>query len=165
MDIQAEHILWCKQNLSAALSLCRHHDRSPSAVRGQYFDLIYAGSVFTHIDDLVDSWLLELRRTLKPGGRLYVTIHDDTSVWMSRNELREHPARRQPRLLSGIRGLHGPEFAAFTIGRSEGSQVFYDLDYFCGLARPLYRVLAAQPRAYGHQTAVLLQKPEPDSGR
>ena len=122
--------------------------------------------VFTHIDDLVDSWLLELRRTLKPGGRLYVTIHDDTSVWMSRNELREHPRS------ASTTGSY-PEFVDYTgqnsrrsrSGAREGSQVFYDLDYFCGLARPLYRVLAAQPRAYGHQTAVLLQKPEPDSGR
>jgi hypothetical protein len=51
------------------------------------------------------------------------------------------------------------EFAAFTIGRSEGSQVFYDLDYFCDLVRPLYKILVVKTRAYGHQTAVLLQKP------
>ena len=34
----------------------------------QHFDVITAFSVFTHIDELESSWLLELRRVLKPGG-------------------------------------------------------------------------------------------------
>jgi ubiquinone/menaquinone biosynthesis C-methylase UbiE len=41
-----------------------------------YFQMIYAGSVFTHIADLADAWLLELRRVLAPGGRAYLTFHD-----------------------------------------------------------------------------------------
>jgi hypothetical protein len=93
--------------------------------------------VFTHIDDLVDSWLLELRRTLKPSGLLYVTIHDDTSVSMLRNELREHPLGVYHASYPEFVQYTDREFAAFTIGRSEGSQVFYDLDYFCDLVRPL----------------------------
>jgi ubiquinone/menaquinone biosynthesis C-methylase UbiE len=55
----------------------RYNDNSATpALRGQYFDLIYCGSVFTHIDDLADAWLLELRRITRPGGRIYVTVHD-----------------------------------------------------------------------------------------
>src|SRR5437763_7108256 len=45
---------------------------------GRYFDVITAFSVFTHIDeDLESAWLLELRRILTPGGLLYVTIQDE----------------------------------------------------------------------------------------
>ena len=111
---------------------------------------------------LADSWLLELRRTLKPGGRLYVTIHDDTSVRMLQNELREHPLGVLYASWPEFVDYTGRDFAVFTIGRSEGSQVFYALDYFRALVSPLYRVLAAEPKAYGHQTAVLLQKPGPE---
>ena len=46
-------------------------------VPDENFDVITAFSVFTHIDELESPWLLELRRILKPGGLLYVTIHDD----------------------------------------------------------------------------------------
>jgi SAM-dependent methyltransferase len=161
VDIQAEHILWCKQNLQPPFHFAVTTIVPHLPFEDNYFDLIYAGSVFTHIDDLVDSWLLELRRALKPGGLLYVTIHDDTSVWMLRNELREHPVGIYHGSYPEFVEYTGQNFAAFTIGRSEGSQVFYDLDYFRALVRPLYRILAAEPRAYGHQTAVLLQKPEP----
>jgi SAM-dependent methyltransferase len=158
VDIQAEHVLWCKQNLQPPFHFAVTTIVPHLPFEDNYFDLIYAGSVFTHIDDLVDSWLLELRRTLKPSGRLYLTIHDDTTVWMLRNELREHPLGVYHASFPEFREYANRDFAAFTIGRSEGSQVFYELDYFCGLVRPLYEILAVKPRAYGHQTAILLQK-------
>ena len=51
------------------------------------------------------------------------------------------------------------DFACFTLGRFDNSQVFYDLDYFQHLVSALYTVLAVERRAYGHQTALLLRKP------
>jgi ubiquinone/menaquinone biosynthesis C-methylase UbiE len=45
-----------------------------------YFDLVYCGSVFTHISDLADAWLLEIRRILRTGAYAYITIHDNKSV-------------------------------------------------------------------------------------
>lgn len=46
-------------------------------VADRYFDIVSAFSVFTHIDELETAWLLELRRVLRPGGLLYLTIHDE----------------------------------------------------------------------------------------
>ena len=45
-----------------------------------YFDLIFTGSAFTHIDDLAEAWLLELRRLLSEKGRVYITIHDRHTI-------------------------------------------------------------------------------------
>jgi len=42
------------------------------------YDLVYAISVFTHLDDTTDHWLGEIRRLLKPGGRAFITYHDET---------------------------------------------------------------------------------------
>jgi SAM-dependent methyltransferase len=50
-----------------------------------YFDLIYAGSVFTHIADLADAWFLELKRIVRPGGRLYITVHDKHTIDLALN--------------------------------------------------------------------------------
>jgi len=159
VDIRAEHILWCRENLQppfhfAVTTIVPHlpfEDRS--------FDLIYAGSVFTHIDDLVDSWLLELRRLLRPGGHLYLTIHDNTSVSMLKGELRTQPMGLLYNGSPEFVDYTAQDFACFTLGRSDESQVFYDLNYFRAIASPLYTILAIEEKAYGHQTAILLEKP------
>lgn len=40
-----------------------------------FFDLVYAYSVFTHLpEDIQDHWLREIARTLKPGGLLIATV-------------------------------------------------------------------------------------------
>ena len=46
------------------------------ACRDRTFDLVSAMSVSTHIDEIETSWLLELRRIMKPGGIAIVTIHE-----------------------------------------------------------------------------------------
>jgi len=38
------------------------------------FDLVYCGSVFTHVSDLADAWFLELRRILRKGGYAYINL-------------------------------------------------------------------------------------------
>jgi SAM-dependent methyltransferase len=161
VDIRAEHILWCKHHLQPPFHFAVTTIVPHLPFEDNSFDLVYAGSVFTHIDDLVDSWLLELRRLMKPGGRLYLTVHDNTSVSMLKNELREHPLGVTYTSSADFMDYSGQDFACFTLGRSDDSQVFYDLDYFRSLASPLYTVQAVEERAYGHQTAILLQKPRP----
>ena len=45
-----------------------------------FFDFIISYSVFTHLTYGVEHWLLELKRILKPGGVLYVTILSELSL-------------------------------------------------------------------------------------
>ncbi len=101
---------------------------------------------------------MELRRTLRPGGRLYITVHDRVTIermkeWHQDNWL--------------VRFLHScPEyeqycrsdFGMFTIGRSVGSQVFYDVDYLSQRLKPFFRTLAVNVGAYGHQTGILFER-------
>lgn len=154
-DISGEHILWCKQNLSPPFNFCITTTTPHLPFPDNYFDLIYAGSVFTHIDDMADTWLFELRRILKPGGRAYLTIHDNHTI----------------RLLSEQRNLdlsktlfcrpdyfRNNDYGMFTIGRFMRSQVFFDTDYFTAPLKPFFDVLSVTPEAYGFQTAVLLRK-------
>src|SRR5262249_5786559 len=68
-DIRSSHMIWCKQCLSPPFHFATTTINPHLPFEDRYFGLIYAGSVFTHIDDLADAWLLELRRVLRPGGR------------------------------------------------------------------------------------------------
>jgi SAM-dependent methyltransferase len=159
VDIQTQHLMWCKQNLQPPFHFAVTTIVPHLPFEDNHFDLIYAGSVFTHIDDLVDSWLLELRRVLKPNGKLYLTIHDNTSISMLKNEWREGPLGKVYNSYPEFVDYTRRDFACFTIGRSDESQVFYDLSYFCDMVNDVYRILATEQKAYGHQTAILLQKP------
>jgi hypothetical protein len=43
------------------------------------FDLVYALSVFTHLDATGQGfWITELSRVLKPGGFLFITTHGES---------------------------------------------------------------------------------------
>ncbi len=74
-DIDSAAIEWCRAHLSVArfdtngaLPPLRYPDES--------FDLVYAISVFTHLDeDYQLRWLQELRRIIEPGGTCLITLH------------------------------------------------------------------------------------------
>ena len=43
--------------------------------RDQFFDIVYAYSVFTHLPETVaDHWLKEIRRVMRPGGMIVMTV-------------------------------------------------------------------------------------------
>jgi ubiquinone/menaquinone biosynthesis C-methylase UbiE len=169
VDITATHIIWCQQHLSPPFNFLTVTTAPHLPFEDCYFDLIYAGSVFTHIDDLADAWLLELKRTLKPGGRLYITVQDKHAADLIMN----HPEKvydtgdRFPTdyylrnlLLSFYKEeLIGKEdFAMFTINRGAYSQVFYDIDYLHRHWGRTMNILSVTQEAYGFQTAIVLGK-------
>jgi len=76
-DFKLASVLWNQQNMPRQIR-CFLNGFLPSLpLPDHYFDAVTAFSVFTHIDDLELPWLLELRRVLKPGGFLYLTVHDE----------------------------------------------------------------------------------------
>lgn len=74
-DVSAPAIDWCRANLPFA----RFETNAlapPLVFEDESFDLVYALSVFTHLTgDLQLAWRDELRRVLRPGGRLLLTTH------------------------------------------------------------------------------------------
>ena len=157
-DISAEHIYWCRQNLSPPFNFVTTTKTPHLPFEDRSFQLAYCGSVFTHIDDLADAWLLELRRVLAPGGRLYLTIHDNHTVELFESGRHDHATI--------VRGIKSKEiyreakgsFGMFTVGRDSASQVFYDVGYFSKMLRPMFDILSVTPEAYFYQTAFLLKR-------
>ena len=67
------------------------------------FDLIYALSVFTHLDEnLQFFWIDELVRVLQPGGFFFVTVHGEFHLKDARTEDKEM-------FLKGKLVIHGEE--------------------------------------------------------
>lgn len=155
-DIDAESIYWCKQFLSPPFNFATTTTAPHLPFEDRYFNYIYCGSVFTHIDDLAEAWLLELRRILSFDGRLYLTIHDNHTI-----KLFDDPSKNY----SLIRTMKAHDlyvkskntFGMLTIGRGADSQIFYDIDYFCKTLSSMYQIFSVTEEAYGYQTAILVK--------
>jgi len=75
-DIDQESITWCQRHLPKVALWNANGASPPTAYDDDTFDLAYAISVFTHLDELSQlAWLTELKRILKPGGLLIATVH------------------------------------------------------------------------------------------
>jgi ubiquinone/menaquinone biosynthesis C-methylase UbiE/ketosteroid isomerase-like protein len=158
-DISAAHISWCKHNLSPPFHFATTTKVPHLPFEDRSFAFIYCGSLFTHIDDLADSWLLELKRILRPDGRLYVTIHDEETI-----RLFDLPRYSHADIVKGIKrsetyqAARNSDFGMFTIGRDDGSQVFYRRSYFERMAGQAFETLSITPEAYHYQTAFVLAR-------
>ncbi len=157
VDFHGEYIQWCRQNLSPKVhvALTTSHPHLPFP--DQMFDLIFCGSVFTHIEDLDSTWLLELARILKPGGRLYFTIHDDHTVSLVDGDLRESAFGRQMWADSEFATNHR-NFSQIVVGRKDLTQVFHHPEYLRVSLPPMLEWRSLTHEAYGIQSGVLLRK-------
>jgi len=79
-DINVNWIAWIDRFFNRPIQAFQNRIQPSLPIEDKYFDLISAFSVFTHLDQDEIPWLLELRRILRPGGYLYVTVLDE-NVW------------------------------------------------------------------------------------
>lgn len=165
MDISADCIAWCQQNMSPPFHFFVGTTLPHLPFEDRYFDLIYAGSVFTHIDDLADAWLLELRRILKPGGLAFITIQEQyifdkiqefPELWLSNNNV--WPPEQKQACIQNYFEYINQDFAMFTLGRDTRSLVFYNVNSFREKWKPFFQVLAVKQEAYYWQTGILLKR-------
>lgn len=87
VDIDSDNVQWCSTNLQTGKFVVGPL-LPPLPYPDNYFDLIHANSVFTHLtEDVQDLWLRELSRILKPSGIVLATIHSNTAVAYARMPL------------------------------------------------------------------------------
>lgn len=161
VDISAPHIQWCVNNLTPAMQFATTTMIPHLPFEDRYFDLVFCGSVFTHIEDLQQSWLLELGRVLRPSGRLFITIHDEHTVRLLDTSRSDHWLakfmREQP-----VYASNKDKFNMIVIGRGAASQVFYNSCYLKTILPSCLRWVSHTAEAYGYQSAVLLEKVRAD---
>lgn len=73
-DYNRDLVAWCSDNLPAMRATTNQLAPPTPYVTGS-FDLVYALSVFSHLDgSLQRTWLAEFRRLLRPGGLLVLSL-------------------------------------------------------------------------------------------
>jgi len=101
-DIDSELISWCSKNL-LNVDWKTNDYLPPLSYEDNSFDLIYAISVFTHLDEEYQhAWLKELQRIAKPGATIILSVHGEFCI----NLL---PKQRQQQVYeSGFGYMQGP---------------------------------------------------------
>jgi ubiquinone/menaquinone biosynthesis C-methylase UbiE len=162
IDVSARNVLWCQDHLSPPFKFITTTTFPHLPFEDNQFDLIYCSSVFTHITGLPEMWMMELRRIMKPGGRMYATVHDKHTleVLLGAKYPREQHCPFMIRKFVPQSALERNDFAIMTImGDAKRAQVFYDMEWLKRHWKPYMDVLSVLEEAQGHQTAMVLQKP------
>lgn len=180
VDISAQYITWCQTHLPPPFLFATTTTFPHLPFEDGYFDLVYCGSVFTHVTELADAWFLELRRVLRKGGHAYITIHDKGTMQEMLSRYRASPAGTaaeaqdyvkvdgEPGSSPGgwhmvheadqVTGAASKDYASFAMSTDPYSNIFYDTEFLVSKWSRFAEVVSVTPRAYGLQTALLCRK-------
>ena len=167
-DIQLRHVEWIRNFLPEKLRVFQNTVLPQLPIESDSQKLVYAFSVFTHIDDFELAWLAELRRILVRGGIAYLTIHSERT-WQNMNP--EWP------LWKGLlrHKDHIPDYAIsadlfkrpmplpktvfwWTTGQTYNTQVFHSDNYIRNAWGRFLSLKDIIPAGYDYQDVVVLQK-------
>jgi SAM-dependent methyltransferase len=103
VDVDADAVAWCAQHLRGDFRVI--DPKPPLPFADATFDVAYAVSVFTHLDEQPQfEWLAELRRVLKPGGRLVASTHPPDLTYNRPDLTRAHHEQLAARGFTFIAG-------------------------------------------------------------
>jgi SAM-dependent methyltransferase len=101
LDSSDEAIRWCAEK---GLGQVRKGDVCSMPFADSSFELVLATDIVEHVDDDAKA-LREIRRVLKPGGRVIVTVPAFESLWGLQDDVAHHKRRyRKQQLLDLLRG-------------------------------------------------------------
>lgn len=158
IDQHGPSISWCKRNLSPPFKFmtCTAFPHLPFA--DNTFTLVYAGSVFTHILHLMDMWVMEFRRILKPGGLALFTVHDE-HTWEDLASRESQKRIVDPDGLEEFAGTLDHEVSFLYAGGSWDRVVsFLRSDWIMREWGQYLDVVSVEPRSESYQTTVVLRK-------
>jgi ubiquinone/menaquinone biosynthesis C-methylase UbiE len=161
VDISAPHVTWCATHLPTCFRFATSTSSPHLPFEDRHFDLIYCGSVFSHLSEMTDAWLLELGRVLRPGGRLYLTINTKKSMHHYVNFWPQVEFSRMVRKAFTDDKPWRENFGMAVVGRSVWQHSVFYLSFFerkCVQAN--LRVMSVTRDAYSFQDAVLLERQE-----
>lgn len=98
VDIDSTRIAWDLAHLQGKFHFASITTTSHLPFSDGYFDFIFSFSIFTHLDDTWTSWTQELRRLLKKGGHLLITLNDEACARgrMERDDSTGKILKREP---------------------------------------------------------------------
>lgn len=167
-DINHRHIRWLFEHMPPNIKPVAVPALPQIPAEDNYFDVITAYSVFTHLDVFETAFLAEIRRVLKPGGLAYLTAHTEPT-W---EKLGEEFAADAPGLSQRLKDFD-PDFVnriklPLAKGRTQfrrteigpyRARVFHSTDYIQNVWGRFFEIEEILPLHHEKQTVILARKP------
>jgi len=167
-DVNINNIDWVIEHCPSGLAAFKSSPVPTLPISDNYFDLVTAFSVFTHMGEYELAWLYELRRVLKPGGVLYVSVHNDdtwrtlpaTSLYsalMLSEDFRPVYSRK-----SELRERQVFEYSSEAV---YNSYTFHPNSYIHRVWSKIFKIVHIYPEHHGYQSAVVMKNESYRAGR
>jgi SAM-dependent methyltransferase len=164
-DINRRHTDWVAQHLPRDITVFQNHSVPTLPLPDDSVDAVTAYSVFTHIEAFETTWLMELRRVLRPGGIAWLTVQTEQTWrsfgpgWPVFDALLDFPdfqpyVHERGPLLPRPRTVFRRD-----LDRSYSSHVFYTRDYIHDTWGRILDVAEEHERHPDLQDVVILRKP------
>lgn len=161
VDLHSAAIHWAQAHMSPPFNFCLTTTVPHLPFEDNYFGLIFAGSVWTHIGELDDAWLLEMRRILRPGGRIYITISDQNTLSEVERLQPNHESIKHVAELDAATGMLSKDYVQFVTRSTPWLQrSVYNREAWVKKISSWFDVRMARENAYAWQSGVLLAKRE-----
>lgn len=163
-DINRLHVEWCNSYLPTSITTFQNHSVPSLPLESNSVDIVAAYSVFTHIEAMETTWLMELRRILRPGGIAWITLHtegtlkDMTPDWPLWKPVMDHPRAAQLFDKEGRDFIGDRLVLRWHSGRSYSSNVFYKAAYIRSHWGRIMEVADLRRRHPSFQDVVILRK-------
>jgi SAM-dependent methyltransferase len=153
-DVLPANVAWLRQHLPFA----RYESipqRSPTALPSAAFDLAIGVTTFSYLtEDCQFEWLAELRRVVRPGGYVLVTVQGETALVLGRASLRQYRRLLREGIVDRLE--EGPDGFLPELGDYRGT--FHSEAYLRREWGRYFGVAAVLPAWFGVQDLVVLRR-------
>lgn len=159
-DTEARATAWAQMYLGDEFTFFTNIREPHLPFSDNYFDFIYAGSVFSHTTDLTEFWLLELRRIIQDNGVLYITFQDDHTVEYLDKKETPNSIKYYEKIFveNESRKYFNEDYLRIVVGVSDyTAQVFYKTIRLEAMLKKMFTTVHLIPNSYGWQTGAVLQ--------
>jgi SAM-dependent methyltransferase len=168
VDIKLRHVEWIRRFLAPSLRVFPNTILPHLPLEDNAFSLVYAFSVFTHIDELELAWLAEIRRILKKGGIAYLTVHSD-HTWKNIESARPlydnllamkeyiHGHKVTPELFKEPMPAEKTVFS-WTTASIYNSNVFHSIGYINNVWGRFLEIVDVIKEGHSYQDVIVLRK-------
>ena len=154
VDVLPANVAWLRQHLPFG-RFETISQTPPTLLPTGMFDLVVAVSTFSYLtEESQFEWLAELRRVVRPGGYLLLTVQGETSLVLGRVSLRQYRRLLREGIIDRLE--EGPDGYLPELGDYRGT--FHSEAYLRREWGRYFGVLAVLPAQFGVQDLVVLQR-------
>lgn len=153
-DVLPANVAWLREHLPFA----RYEtipQRPPTVLPSAAFDLAIGVATFTYLtEDCQFEWLAELRRVVRPGGYLLMTVQGETALVLGRASLRQYRRLLREGIVDRLE--EGPDGFLPELGDYRGT--FHSEAYLRREWGRYFDIVAVLPAWFGVQDLVVLRR-------